>query len=316
MPTPLELAQAAEARKLKMSGLTAQPPGSGELDPPPGDGDGDDDDLIIPPGDDDDHITPPSGDDRFDKLERDFRAMSERVAPLQRQSEQLRDAWQQERIAREAEKARYEAEMQALRDQLNSKRLDDIDISDALSEEELELLDPEMAKLLTKLTKTAVQRLTPNIDVKGEVARVLQEQEAARVNEYRRRILVDPKKGLHKLADLSYNPAFATWAKETGMESFVASLMSSTSTEEVDRFAKIIASKLNDWYVEAKGGKKAPEANSKPAVGNYMRRQAPVSLSEKELAEKTETIKRLARSRNPADRKQAHALMQELETAR
>jgi len=313
MPTPLELAQAAEARKLRMSSM--------QNTTPPGDDDDDqhiddDDDQHI--DDDDDANTPPprgSDGDRFDKLERDFRAMTERVAPLQRQSEQMRDLWQQERIAREGEQARHVAEVQALRDQLNSKQFDDIDITDALSEEELELLDPEMAKLLTKLTKTAVKRMTPNIDVKGEVARVLLEQEAQRVSEHRRRILVDPKKGLHKLADLSYNPAFANWAKETGMESFVASLMSSTNTEEVDRFAKIIASKLNDWHVEAKGGKKAPEANSKPAVGNYMRRQSQVSLSEKELAEKTDTIKRLARSRAPADRKRAHELMQELEKA-
>ena len=313
MPTPLELAQAAEARKLRMSGVQNTPPGDDEdLDPP-----GDDEDLD-PPGDDED-LDPPNDDDtisnRFSKLERDFHAMSRRVAPLQQQSEQMRDLWQQERIARDADRARHEAELQALREQLSSKQLDDIDISDALSEEELELLDPEMAKLLTKLTKTAVKRMTPSIDVKGEVARVLQEQEAQRVADHRRRILVDPKKGLHKLADLSYNPAFASWAKETGMESFVASLMSSSSTEEVDRFAKIIASKLNDWHVEAKGGKKAPEANGKPAVGHHMRRQAPVSLSEKELADKTDTIKRLARSRNPADRKRAQELMQELEKA-
>lgn len=312
MATPLELAKAAEERKLRMSGMQNTPPPPGDSDLPPDDDLPLDDDL--PPLDDD--ITPPGDNDRVAKLERDFRAMTERVAPLQRQSEQMRDLWQQERIARETEKARYEAEMQALRDQLSNKQFDDIDISDALSEEELEMLDPEMAKLLTKLTKTAVKRMTPNVDIKGEVARVLQEQEAQRVSDYRRRILVDPKKGLHKLAELSYNPTFATWAKDTGMESFVASLMSSTNTEEVDRFAKIIASKLNDWHVEAKGGKKAPEANSKPAVGNYMRRQSQGSLSEKEIAEKTDEIKRLARSRNPADRKQAHALMQELETAR
>ena len=315
MPTPLELAQAAEARKNRMAAKNNPPPDDNDDDLNPDDDDLNPDDDDLNPDDDD--LNPGgSNDDRIDKLQRDFRAMTERVAPLQRQSEQMRDLWQQERIARDADKARHEAELQALRDQLSSKQFDDIDISDALSEEELELLDPDMAKLLTKLTKTAVKRMTPNIDVKGEVARVLQEQEAVRVSEHRRRILVDPKKGLHKLADLSYNPTFANWAKETGMESFVASLMSSTSTEEVDRFAKIIASKLNDWHVEAKGGKKAPETNGKPAVGHHMRRQAQGSLTEKELAAKTDEIKRLARSRNPADRKQAQILMQELETAR
>ena len=303
MATPKELAEAAERRKLKMAGLEEPAPLEEEDGLPLEE----EDDLPLEEEDD-----LPKSDPRLAKLEQDFRAMSERVAPLQRQNEQLREVWQQERLDRADEKARMEAELNHLRKQLDNKQLDDVDVLEGLSPEELDMLDPEVVKVLTKLTKTAVGKMTRQPDVRSEVLRTLEEREYQRVGEYRRRLLVDPKRGLHKLAELSYNPAFTEWAKDTGVESFVSSLMGATSTEEVDRFTKMIAGKLNEWNALAKGS--TPSPNGRSSLGQHIRRQPRNAISEKEFAEKAAEVKRLIRSRSPADRKRAQTLMKELES--
>ena len=87
MATPKELAEAAERRKLKMAGLEEPAPLEEEDGLPLEE----EDDLPLEEEDD-----LPKSDPRLAKLERDFRAMSERVAPLQRQNEQLREVCQQE----------------------------------------------------------------------------------------------------------------------------------------------------------------------------------------------------------------------------
>lgn len=325
MPTPLELAQQAENRKLRMAGLNPDgtpidnPDSSGDPDDNP-DSSGDLDDNRDNGGDLDDtpNLDDTSGSDssdlaaRLQQMEQNFASLHNRVAPLQRQNEEFRDLWNAERRTREQEREQYEHQLAELREQLEARSEPELNVEEVLTPEELADLDPTVLQAMKKLVTTAAKKLAPKqSNVTAEVQRLLRERDAERVTQHRRSVLTDPKRGIHKLGELAYDPKFADWAKETGLESVVASLMSAQSTEEVDRHARIIANRLTEWG-KTKG--KAQPSDPRTSLGSQMRRRPQAKLSQQELDAKLNEVKRLSRSRDPKERARADQLLRELES--
>lgn len=322
MPTALERAQEQEVRKLRQQGFNPDGTriagaGAGSSDDDDDDGNGND---IGDTGNDDDaggddDAGNNGGDnptglllDRIRQLEADLSAANNRAAPEQQRAQEMRDLWQASERERQRIEQEAAARIEALEAQLNAAQ-PAFNVDSVLTDEDRERFDPETLKVITKIAEGIAKAHTPKVDVRGETLRTLQEQEQNRVNEYRKKVLTDPTRGLHQLAQLSRDPAFQAWAadEDNDMESVVTSLLNAKSTEEIDRFAKIVAKRINRFK----------ERNNKPtdartSLANGMRREGKPRLTEAEVNAKLKEATRLSRSRNPADRQKAQQILNEL----
>lgn len=317
MPTALELAQQREARKLRQHNLD---PDTGR---PANDGGDADDDAPINLGSDADDDDDLLGDDpparggggnleqELAELRRQLAALTGRVGPAQAQVEEYRGMLRAEQERRERERNDLQAQIQALQEQLEERNASaPLDLESVLSEDERRDIDPLVLNAAVKIAEAMAKRTMPKVNVKAEALSVIQEREAQRVVQYRTKVLTDSTRGLHQLAQLAYDPEFIAWSKEddNDVDSVVTSLMSAQSTEEIDRYAKIVAKRINAF----KNRKKATSTDARPSLGGYMRRGERPRLTESEIQDKINEAKQLARSRNPADRKRAEQILNDL----
>lgn len=313
MPTAIERAQERERRKLVAAGID---PDSGGLlgNNPDGDPDGDPDD-----GDPAANRRPPAnGDQTAEEIEelrqqlaereRQLAALQGRVAPSQQQADEFRTLWQESERQRQIREREQQEQIEALQAQLDASR-PAFDINSILTEEDRATFDQSTIDLVVRVADGIAKARVPKIDPRAETLKVLQEREQQRVDDYRRRVLTDQTRNLHKLSELSYNPEFQSWAREedNDMESVVNSLLNAKSTEEVDRFAKIVDRRIAKFKERTK-----QPTDARTSLGNGMRRNPAPKLTDAEVQEKLAKAKVLARSRNPADRAKAQQILDEL----
>lgn len=260
-------------------------------------------------------------------LRQQLASMQNRVAPVQRTSEEhRRRAEEAERRLQQAEQERQQ-EIEELRQQLEEYQSAPPPIEDLLTPEEQELFDPAQLAVVTKLASEMSRRAAPKIDVRSEVARTLQQREAEQVAQYRTEVIMDPSRGLDKLATLTNDPRFQAWANHEDNEIFnitMHSLLNATSTREIDRLAKSASRQIGKYHesikadtrrrrASAAGGQSQQDARTSrvahAARRNQPRRSDP-STEEATLSE----IKRLMRSRNPADKKRAGELLASIDS--
>ena len=305
MPTALEIAQAREARKLAQAGF--KPDGSPLDAAPGGDTGGDDDDR----GDDDDGR---GGDDdgrddplqqQIADLQRQLSAANGRAAPSQQQAEEYRRLWQMSEAQRQQEQNELRQQIASLQERMEATN-NVFDVNSALTEEERDAIDPALLQTVVKLADKIAQHRAPKIDVRSEAVRVLEEREAAKVVAHRNQVLNDPARGLHQLGALSNDPEFIAWLREdeNDMDSVVNSLLAAKSTEEVDRYAKIVAKRIVKFKERAK-----KPADARTSLATHMRRTPGQKLTAAETEAKLHEAKQLARSRNPADRVKAQQII-------
>lgn len=320
MPTAEERAKEQEARALARAGLnpdgTPMNPQGGRRanvadDNNDGDDDGDD-------GDDDPtgRLLGNEGEDevvtlrqRLAKMEADLAAANNRAAPEQQRAAEMRDLWQASERERLAQEERFRKEREELQAALDA-RTPAFDVNTVLDETDRERFDEDTLRVITKIAEAMVKTHVPKIDARSETLKVLEEREREKVNNYRKAVLNDPTRGLHQLAQLSYDPAFQAWSNEedNDMESVVTSLLNAQSTEAVDRFAKIVAKRIKTF--------KERNANPRPtdpkgSLEGSMRRAGKPRLSQAELEAKYAEVKRLSRG-NAADRAMAQKILDEL----
>ena len=325
MPTPLEIARDRETRKLRQHGLTpdgkpvnqnpANDPADDDDDAPLNLGGGDPADDLL--GDDPPNLGgDPNGDGgenslqaQVADLQRQLLALQGRVGPAQRSADENRQLAQLEREQRERERAELQARIDALEEQL-ARKTEPFSLQSVLSEDEIRDIDPLVLSAATKIAEALVKKNIPKVDVRAETLKTLQERETQRVAQYRVKVLSEPTRGLHKLAQLAYDPEFIAWSREddNDVDSVVASLMAASSTEEIDRYAKIVAKRINAFQTR----KKAPPTDARPSLSGHMRRGERPRLTEAEINAKINQAKQLARSRNPADRAKAQAILNDL----
>jgi hypothetical protein len=317
MPTALELAKQREARKLALAGFN--PDGTPMDDGGGAGGANDDDDDDDRGGNDDpdnddgrgagDTGDEPSLREQIKALQRQLEAANGRAAPSQQQAAEYQTLWQKSETARLAREQELNQQIDALRAQLESAN-NTFDPAEVLTPEEIEAIEPSLLSTVVKLADSIAKRRAPKLDVRSEALRVVEEREAKKVENYRAQVLNDPARGLHQLGALTHDPEFIAWVKEdeNDIDSVVNSLLNAKSTEEVDRYAKIVSKRI----VKFKERNKRP-ADPKTGLGGHMRREPKPKLTEAETQAKLNEAKALSRSRNPADRQRAQQMLNSLQ---
>lgn len=316
MPSHADLATQLANRKLARAGL--DPEGkplkatNQNRDDDDEDGEIEDEELEDEEQEDEDEETPPLDRGEVDKLKRDLEAMQNRLAPAQRDADDYRRAHDTERREREREARENKSRIEAL-EELLAKNNDKVELEDLLTPEELEDLDPKIAKTLMSMADKLLARRMPKIDVRSETLKVLEEVRTQDVVAYRSQVLTDPSRGLQRLGTLAYDPEFIAWSKEdeNDMDSVMQSLLSAKSTEAVDRYAKIVAKRIVS-FLDRKGDKKKPPTDVKASLRDSMRRGGKPQMTNKEANAKLNEAKVLSRSSNPKDRERAKAILASL----
>ena len=336
MPTALERAKMQEERRLARAGLN---PDGSPMNPTQrlsamaasrDDDDDDDDDRNDDDddrNDDDDDGRNGNGDGRngngatgsdaddpaelrrqLAKLQADLAAANNRAAPEQQRAQEMRDLWQASERARIEAEQRAQQQIEALQAQLDAQR-PAFDIRNVLSEEEISVFDESTLSAIVKISESIAKASVPKIDARSEALKVLEERDAAKVINYRNKVLNDPTRGLHQLSQLAHDPAFQAWSQEddNDMESVVTSLLNAKSTEEVDRFAKIVAKRITKFKERT-----SPPTDTRTSLGNGMRRSGKPRMTEAEVNAKLKEATQLSRSRNPADREKAQRILNDL----
>lgn len=323
MPTAQENAALMEQRRLARAGLG---PDGKPLSPAAraavvATGNEDDDFEVEDEDEDEDQDEDLGGgseddrDARIAELQAQLDAVQGRVAPTQQQLADYQRMYGDERAARERERTDRDqriAELQAQLDERNSQ----LTVEALIPEEVRSQFDPALLNLIVQTADKIAQARAPKIDARAEALAAIDQREANRVVQHRQRVLTDPARGLHQLGTLAYDPAFIAWSKgeDNDVDSVVNSLLSATSTEEVDRYAKIVAKRLASFH-EFKGkksGGKEPDAARR--LNGHMRRGPKAKMTQAEVDAKFNEAKRLSRSNNPDDRKRAQAILNELQS--
>lgn len=314
MYDPMKVAADQEARRMRLAGM--KPDGT-PLDTKKSD-DGQDppDEQDPPDGQDPPDVQDPPDDlaARLAALQADHDALQGRVAPAQQEAARTRALWLEAETQRQSEKNGFESRIQELERQLEERQASaDVNPADVLSEDELKDLDPGVLNAVQKLAKAIAAKAAPKIDVQAEVNKSFQQRELEKIKNHRTIVLTDPNRGLHLLSQKLQDPTFKAWYEndENILESVMSSLFNATSTESIDRYAKVAASKLREFDASQK---KDPAAlNPKTALDKHMRREPIRKLSDTETKAKLAEANRLSRSRSPADRVKAGQIIEELE---
>lgn len=251
----------------------------------------------------------------LDQLRGQLSAMQGRVAPTQQELElQRAEARVLRQKLEQAERDRQD-EITRLRQELE-ERNNPLDISEILTPEETESVDPAMLDIVLKIADKVAQRRAPKIDARAEALKALQERETQRVQEHRERVLLDPARGLHNLDILSRDPKFMDWAQsdDVDLDSTINSLLRARTENDVDRYAKIASRKIAQFHAQSKS--QAGSSQSKPSgadpktrLAAGMRRGSGQRDTEAQRDAKLAEARQLARSSSMADRKRAQAIL-------
>lgn len=247
---------------------------------------------------------------RLREMQQQLDAANSRVAPIQRSEAELRDRLATEKNAAALREQQMQDEMKALREQLE-ERNSKLELEDILSEDERADMDPATLNIVMKLADAVAKKRMPTVDVRSETLKLLAEQKHNEVDNYRKRVLTDPGRGLHQLTELTQDPTFLDWTKDedNDMDSVVNSLLQARSTEEVDRYAKIISKRIVKFKETRKPQR---EADARGSGEITMRRKPKGKLSDAELTAKMQEVKRLSRSKNRKDLDRAQQILNEI----
>lgn len=271
----------------------------------------DDNDDFHPADDGNQHAVEDERDREIAALRQQLDAANGRAAPAQRQSEEFRRLYDEERRSREHDRMELNRQVAMLQEQLNARQVE-TSLDELLSPEEREVIDPMQLEIIKKVASAVVNTAAPKVDVQAETAKYLQKREAEKIQRYREDLLTDPRKGLTTLAALAEDPKFISWTSEEGNEDFdplVRSMLTATTESEIDRYAKAVAkrvAKYNESRNTTHTGTRSTDART--SLNRAMQRR-PRQLSNDEMGDKLAQAKQLARSRNPADRKKAQDIL-------
>lgn len=309
MPTALELAQQREADKLRRSGLN--PDGTPMQTSSTGGAGADQDDDQDDDSDDDSSAARVTAEQlEIAQLRQQLSALQGRVAPAQQGQEEYRLLWEGERQARVNTEAQLKAQLDALQSQIEASR-PGLQLDQILTPEEIQDIDPLVLAAMTKVATAVAKSNAPKVDVKAATMQVLAERETERVIQHRTKVMSDPTRGLHQLAQLAYDQEFIAWSREddNDVDSVITSLLKATSTEEVDRYAKIVAKRITKFQER---NAERQQTDTRTSLGSHMRRDANAKKTSEEVTALINKAKGLARSSRPEDRAEAKRILDSL----
>lgn len=265
-------------------------------------------DDILPPGDDEIEAqsTTDERDDEIRQLKQQLAAMQGRVAPSQQQAEEYRRHFEEERRARDAERSALQSQLNELRSQLEARNEQQA-LDELLTDEERDYLDPMQLAVFQKIAKAAM----PKLDVRAETAKLLEERESKLVAAYREEKLTDSRSELSKLYALSNDPEFIEWTNQDENDDFdplVRSMLSATTERDIDRYAKAVSKRIAKFNESRNNQAASRKTDAKTSLTRGMQRR-PRNTSDEEVKAVLAEASRLARSRDPADRKRAEELL-------
>ena len=319
MATALEIAKQREEDKLRRAGLgpDGRPLAAGNDNRGGGDNDDDDEEelerqRLQDEEDERQRQQAQGGGDQaaeIVELRRQLAALQGRVAPAQQTGDEYRRLWEGERQARAQTEAELRTQIEALQRTVEAAT-PAFSVNSILTAEEIQDIDPLVLSAMTKIAEGIAKNTAPKIDVRASTLQVLDEREKERVVQHRNRVMTDPTRGLHQLGQLAYDPQFLAWSREddNDVDSVITSLLSATSTEEVDRYAKIVAKRIAKFQSR----NKAPPTDARASLSGHMRRSEPSRMTDAERQVKLNEAKNLSRSRNPADRVKAQQILNDL----
>lgn len=252
----------------------------------------------------------------IENLRHELKSIRNRVVPSQRQAEEYRRQYEEERLRREQLEREQNDEINRLRAQLDEQR-NKVDVIELLDEEELMMFDPSQLTAITKLASEISKRSIPQVDVQAEVDKALREQAKKEIEQHRLRVLNEPSRGLSRLYDLQSDPKFMAWADAEGNEDFnvlMTSFLTASDKTTVDRLARRVSDRLRDFEGTSKPRNKTTrQADPRDTrVARAMDRD-PRRLGQNQVQAKLAEAKRLARSRNPQDREKAQRILSEID---
>lgn len=244
------------------------------------------------------------------ELRQQLAAANGRAAPAQQSTEEYRQLWETERRARGDSETDLTARLKLLQDQIDASK-PEFELSQILTQEEINDIDPVVLAAMTKIASSMAKNAAPKVDVKAATLQVLAERDEQRVVNHRARVMSDPTRGLHQLAQLAYDPQFNAWSREddNDVDSVVTSLLAAKSTEEVDRYANIVAKRITKFHNRSKG---TQPTDTRTSLSSHMRREEKPQKTGAEVQALINKAKSLARSSNPSDRAEAKKLLDSL----
>lgn len=245
----------------------------------------------------------------IEQVKQQMAAIQGRLTPAQQQGEEYRQLYTSERSERERERATLNEQIEALNARLNEVGQNTA-LEELLTDDERDMFDPAQIKVMAKLADSIAARRMPKVDIKAETLKALDERNAKQVLEYRNEYLSDPQRGLADLSVLANDPKFQTWLNAEENDDFdplVSAFLGAASTREIDRLGKAVARRVAKFKQANKKSTGFDAPTSSPKTGGMTRK--PPNVSEEEMASRLREAKRLARSRNPTDRKKAQELL-------
>jgi hypothetical protein len=304
MPTFTEQAREREIETLRRKGLdpSGNPLGTSNTGDDGGEGNNDDE------GDGDPQ--PTAEQIEIANLRQQLAAANGRAAPAQQSTEEYRQLWETERRARGETEADLTARLKQLQDQIDAAK-PGFDLAQILTPEEISDIDPIVLAAMTKIATSMAKNAAPKIDVEATTLQVLAKRDAQKIVDYRSRVMSDQTRGLHHLAQLAYDPQFIAWSRDSDndVDSVITSLLSAQSTEEVDRYANIVAKRITKFRERSK--EKLP-TDTRTSLGSHMRREEKPKKTAADVQAIIDKAKGLARSSSPTNRAEAKKLLDSL----
>lgn len=250
--------------------------------------------------------------DQIAHLQQQLAATQGRVVPEQRRADEFRQYYETERQARERETRERDEQIAALKEQLEESSAQS-SLDELLTPEEREYMDPTQLAIFTKIADAAAKRRAPRVNVKAEALAALAEREAQAVEEHRTEVLTDPSRGVSSLSVLAHDPAFQAWLAKEENDDFdlqVNSMLQARSVKEIDQRARAVARRIAKFKEQSKTRTPATSRPTDPrqSLTAAMQRR-PQKVTDVEMNSKLAEATRLSRSRNPADRAKAKALL-------
>lgn len=256
----------------------------------------------------------PAGEDRYgreiDELKQQLASMNGRVAPMQRDLATYQALVTEQQRELDAAKRTHQAEIERLQKELEARQVP-VNPLELLDEQDRELLDGDVLNVVAKLTQKLVQASAPKVDVRTEVARYVAERDAAEIKSYREQALLS--RDLSDIVELRNDPKFNDWASQDDneIESTVTMFLNASDKGSIDKYARILKSKLNRFRESTKPSPsaKTPASDADTRLAAGMRRKQNGTQSRAEIEAQLAEAKRLARSRLAADREKANQIL-------
>lgn len=259
-------------------------------------------------------------DQRIAQLERELAeknhlvdSVQGRLTPIQQNYEHTRQLMDNQRLTYEQRLREQQEQLEQLRASLEEKEAD-IDVSEILSEDEMDLMDPDQLNAIKKIASAVSRRTSVSTDkLKSFIATEAEQREMQRqvreVENYREKLLNDKDRNISALPSLAYDPKFQAWQEKPENADFrplATSFLSAKTRDEAELYAKAVETRIAQYQGGKKKAAKSTDARTsldtaadrRPKKANLKDRQA--TLTE---------IKRLSRSGSRADREKAKELL-------